>query len=130
MWKDLYKRFHKSNLPKIYNLDQDVCTLRQGNMSLSNYYTKMVTLWEQQACTKNLVENGGCRCTQVLNFLDDHETTRIVQFLMGLNDDFANSRSQILNMKPRPTLSDMYNMLDQDESQRKRVLANPNPSSF
>ncbi|KAG7551493.1 Ribonuclease H-like superfamily [Arabidopsis thaliana x Arabidopsis arenosa] len=130
IWDDLYKRFHKSNLPQIYILEQEISTLRQGTMSLSEYYTKKVTLWERLACTKNLMENGGCRCSQVMKLLDDHETTRITQFLMGLNDDFANIRGQILNMKPRPSLSDMYNMLESDESQRQRTLSNPNPSAF
>lgn len=37
---------------------------------------------------------------------------------MGLNDGFANIRGQILNMKPRPGLSQIYNMLDQEEIQR------------
>ncbi|XP_019093288.1 PREDICTED: uncharacterized protein LOC109129479 [Camelina sativa] len=130
IWEDLHRRFHKSNLPQIYNLEQEISSLRQGNMSLSEYYTKKVTLWERLACTKNLMENGGCRCSQVMKLLDDYETTRITQFLMGLNDDFTNIRGQILNMKPRPSLSDMYNMLESDESQRQRISTKPNPSAF
>ncbi|XP_020876686.1 uncharacterized protein LOC110227280 [Arabidopsis lyrata subsp. lyrata] len=130
IWEDLQRRYHKSNLPQIYNLEQEISSLRQGAMSLSEYYTKKITLWERLACTKNLMENGGCRCSQVLKLLEDHETTRITQFLMGLNDDFANIRGQILNMKPRPSLSDMYNMLESDESQRQRTITNPNPSAF
>ncbi|XP_056860048.1 uncharacterized protein LOC130508513 [Raphanus sativus] len=51
---------------------------------------------------------------------------------MGLNENFANIRGQILNMKPRPSLAEIYNMLDQDESQRivgstQRVT---NPAAF
>ncbi|XP_024014198.1 uncharacterized protein LOC112088164 [Eutrema salsugineum] len=50
---------------------------------------------------------------------------------MGLNDNFANIRGQILNMKPRPGLTAIYNMLDQDESQRNiggsptSIVSNP-----
>lgn len=76
------------------------------------------------------MENGGCRCSQVMKLLDDRETTWITQFLMGLNDDFSNIRGQILNMKPRPSLFDMYNMLESDESQRQRTVITPNPSAF
>lgn len=59
-----------------------------------------------------------CNCDQVQELLEDAETSRIIQFLMGLNDNFNNVCGQILNMKPRPGLNDIYNMLDQDESQR------------
>ncbi|KAG7588865.1 MULE transposase domain [Arabidopsis suecica] len=100
------------------------------NLTLSEYYTKKITLWERLACTKNLMENGGCRCSRVLKILDDHETTRITQFLMGLNDDFANIRGHILNIKPRPSLSDMYNMLESDEFQRTRNVSRSTPFAF
>ncbi|KAF8086554.1 hypothetical protein N665_0621s0005 [Sinapis alba] len=53
---------------------------------------------------------------------------------MGLNESFANIRGQILNMKPRPGLTEIYNMLDQDESQRavhhSAVRSVSNPSAF
>ena len=50
--------------------------------------------------------------------MEEAETSRIIQFLMGLNENFANIRGQILNMEPRLSLTEIYNMLDQDESQR------------
>ena len=59
-----------------------------------------------------------CNCDQVKELLEDAETCQIIQFLMGLNYSFNNIRGQILNMKPHPQLNDIYNMLDQDESQR------------
>lgn len=37
---------------------------------------------------------------------------------MGLNDSFNNICGQILTMKPRPGLYEIYNILDQDESPR------------
>ena len=45
------------------------------------------------------------------------EAENFIQFLMGLNENFANIRGQILNVKPRLSLTEIYNMLDQDESQ-------------
>ena len=37
---------------------------------------------------------------------------------MGLNDNFSQSRSQILLIVPSPSLKQAYNMIMQDESQR------------
>ncbi|KAG7535136.1 GAG-pre-integrase domain [Arabidopsis thaliana x Arabidopsis arenosa] len=129
MWNDLFTRFRVNNLPRKYQLEQAVMTLKQGQLDLSTYFTKKKTLWEQLSNTKSRSVKK-CDCDQVKELLEEAETSRIIQFLMGLNDDFNNIRSHILTMKPRPGLNEIYNMLDQDESQRlvggaSRPLSNP-----
>ncbi|KAG7590495.1 Retrotransposon Copia-like N-terminal [Arabidopsis suecica] len=127
MWNDLYLRFRVSNLPRKYQLEQSITTLRQGTLDLATYYTKKKTLWEQLANTRSLTVKR-CDCDHVKELMEEAETSRIIQFLMGLNDSFANIRGQILNMKPRPGLTEIYNMLDQDESQR--LVGGSVPSTF
>ncbi|KAG7546558.1 Retrotransposon gag domain [Arabidopsis suecica] len=117
MWNDLFLRFRVSNLPRKYQLEQSIHTLKQGNLDLSTYYTKKKTLWEQLANTR-VISVKKCNCDHVKELIEEAETSKIIQFLMGLNDSFAHIRGQILNMKPRPCLTEIYNMLDQDESQR------------
>lgn len=46
---------------------------------------------------------------------------KLSQFLIGLNDQFTNTRGQILLMYPLPDLSQEYAMLLQDENQRNSV---------
>lgn len=117
MWNDLFLRFRVINLPQKYQLEQAIYTLKQGSLDLSTYYTKKKTLWEQLVNTKsNNAKN--CNCDQVKELLEDAETSRVIHFLMGLNDSFENVRGQILNMKPIPGLSKNYNILNQEESQR------------
>lgn len=48
---------------------------------------------------------------------------------MVLNDNFNNIRGQIFNMKSRPGLNEIYNMLDQDESQRAVGYTSRTPSN-
>lgn len=132
MWNDLYSRFRVSNLPRKYQLEQSIATLKQGNMDLSAYYTKKKTLWEQLSNTR-ITTARRCNCDHVKELLEEAETSRIIQFLMGLNENFANIRGQILNLKPRPSLPEIYNMLDQDESQRivgSNQRQNPPPAAF
>ncbi|XP_013658598.1 uncharacterized protein LOC106363398 [Brassica napus] len=117
MWNDLYSRFRVSNLPRKYRLEQATATLKQGSMDLSAYYTKKKTLWEQLSNTR-ITTARRCNCDHVKELMEEAETSRIIQFLMGLNENFANIRGPILNMKPRPSLTEIYSMLDQDESQR------------
>lgn len=132
MWDDLFRRFKVNNLPRKYQLEQAVISLKQGNSDLSTYFTKKKTLWEQLANTRSpLIKK--CDCEQVKELLEEAEMSRIIQFLIGLNENFNNFRGQILNMKPRPGLNDIYNILDQDESHRlvgtetKRVV---HPAAF
>lgn len=116
IWIDLKKRFHISNPPRKYQLEQEILAFRQGSLSLPTYYTKMKTLWQRLANTRTQ-KICKCNCGKVEELLDDAETSRIIQFLMGLNDSYANTRGQIINKKNRPSLSDIYNMLDQDHGQ-------------
>lgn len=132
MWNDLYLRFRVSNLPRKYQLEQSTMTLKQENLDLSTYYTKKKTLWVQLANTRTTIVKR-CSCDHVKEMVEEVETSRIIQFLMGLNESFANIRGQILNMKPRPGLTEIYNMLDQDESQRSvghSLKSIANPSAF
>ncbi|XP_013594478.1 PREDICTED: uncharacterized protein LOC106302534 [Brassica oleracea var. oleracea] len=132
MWNDLNTRFRVSNLPRKYQLEQSIATLKQGNMDLSAYYTKKKTLWEQLSNTR-ITTARRCSCDHVKELLEEAETSRIIQFLMGLNENFANISGQILNMKPRTSWTEIYNILDQDESQRivgSSQRLNPPPTAF
>ena len=91
MWNDLHTRFRVSNLPRKYQLEQSIATLKQGSMDLYAYYTKKKTLWEQLSNTK-ITAARRCNCDHVKELLEEAETSRIIQFLMGLNDKFANIR--------------------------------------
>lgn len=61
------------------------------------------------------------------------EDQRLIQFLMGLNDLYAQARGNILMLNPLPGINHAYSLLLQDENQRE-VYVNPqfspNNSSF
>lgn len=44
---------------------------------------------------------------------------RLIQFLMGLDECYANVRGQILLMSPMPTVAKAYSMIRQEEKQRE-----------
>lgn len=46
------------------------------------------------------------------------EHAKIIKLLAGLNDSYSNARSQITMKKNVPDLAEVYNLLDQDHSQR------------
>lgn len=52
------------------------------------------------------------------------EDERLIQFLMGLNDNYGQARGTILLMNPLPTINQAYSLVLQDESQ-KEAFADP-----
>ncbi|XP_026458243.1 uncharacterized protein LOC113358777 [Papaver somniferum] len=47
IWKDLQVRFCISNAPILFRLKSAIAAIRQESMSVSLYYTKIKTLWDQ-----------------------------------------------------------------------------------
>lgn len=47
MWQDLKSRFTQANGPRIFQLQRNLSTLMQEDMSVSDYYTKFKCLWDE-----------------------------------------------------------------------------------
>ena len=41
IWADLEERFAQSNVPRIFQIERDIATLMQDQMSVSAYYSKL-----------------------------------------------------------------------------------------
>ena len=54
-------------------------------------------------------------------FYDFVESHKIMQFLMGLNEEYDNSKDQILLLDPLPSLSKVYSMVLMVEKQRMEI---------
>lgn len=46
------------------------------------------------------------------------EQDRVLKFLIGLNDTYTATRGQILMMEPKPSITKVFNLVSQEESQR------------
>ncbi|KAK4386641.1 hypothetical protein Sango_2534700 [Sesamum angolense] len=77
-------------------------------------YPRHLTLRPMSECT------CGCACTCDLakataTFVEQRQ---LIQFLMGLNDEYDNVRSQILVTEPLPSVNRAYSMILRVERQR------------
>jgi hypothetical protein len=45
IWQDLKERFYQGDVFRISDLQEEIYTLKQGDNSISTYYTKMKKLW-------------------------------------------------------------------------------------
>ncbi|XP_070032711.1 uncharacterized protein [Nicotiana tomentosiformis] len=115
VWMDLQERFDKVNDTRRYNLHKGIATLSQGTSYVSVYYFKLKDLWDE---VEALVPSPGYDCVKSRDFIVHLHKQKFYQFLMGLNDSYSQARSQILIMKPVPSINQAYAMLVSDESQR------------
>lgn len=46
IWNDLMSRFHITNMPRSYQITQQIWPLQQGSTYLSTYYIKLKILWD------------------------------------------------------------------------------------
>lgn len=82
---------------------------------MSSYFSKLKYLWEE---FEALVHAPSCNCEKSKEFRLNLQKLKLFQFLMGLNDSYAQARSQILLMSPIQSVNQAYSMVISDESQK------------
>jgi len=122
----LEQRFGRSNGAKLYRLQKELSCLVQENNDIAGYFTKLKRLWDELD-SLNLLTCCICVCTcegkgKLTKALEDQ---RLIQFLMGLNDLYAQARGTILMMTPLPTIDSAYALLLQDENHREGIVHPP-----
>ena len=107
VWQDLQESFTKIDGSRTFNLHKEIATLTQGVNSVTVYFSKLKTLWEE---FEALVPPPGCNCERSKEFIVHLQKLKLFQFLMGLNDSYNQARSQILLMSPLPSINQAYAM--------------------
>ncbi|GAA0149067.1 hypothetical protein LIER_08335 [Lithospermum erythrorhizon] len=81
--------------------------------SVAIFYNKMKSLWEELVFLKSSMKYG------------DYEEESMMLFLMGLNDEYESTRSQILLYDPLPNLAMAYGMIANVQKQKKLQIIEP-----
>ncbi|XP_019236051.1 PREDICTED: uncharacterized protein LOC109216356 [Nicotiana attenuata] len=115
VWEDLKERFDKVNGSRVLFLHREMHYLTQGTKTVADYFSKLRDLWDEFDA---LMPCLGCPCPESKLYAQHFEAQRLLQFLTGLNDSYAQSRSQIMMMTPVPTINKSYSLLVDQESQR------------
>ncbi|KAI9165452.1 hypothetical protein LWI28_014477 [Acer negundo] len=106
VWEDLCERFSQSNAPRVFEIQRDIAYLRQEQLSVSVYYTRLKGLWDELASYNDAVLGA------------QQDQQKLMQFLMGLNDSYSAVRGQILLMNLLPSVRQAYSSVSQEEKQR------------
>ncbi|KAH0773485.1 hypothetical protein KY290_010622 [Solanum tuberosum] len=118
VWADLKERFDKVNATKIYHIHRGIVTLTQGTSTISVYFSRLSELWEEY---ESLVPPPSCSCAKSREFINNLEQQKLMQFLGGLNENYNQSRSQILTMPSIPSVNQAYSLIIPEESQRAHL---------
>ncbi|GJZ42161.1 ribonuclease H-like domain-containing protein [Tanacetum coccineum] len=115
VWDELEETYSKTDGSVIYNMHFKVHTFTQSGLSLAEYYHKFNSQWRQYDA---LVDLPKCTCDTVEKLKKYDQLTRLMQFLIGLDDVYANVRSSILITEPLPDVKYTFATLSRDESHR------------
>ncbi|XP_071722285.1 uncharacterized protein [Rutidosis leptorrhynchoides] len=123
MWKDLQGRFFKTDFSRISDIQEEIFTFKQGDLNISDYYTKMRILWDEFDDLRPIPEYEcaiKCECKTLKTIADYYENDKIIRFLKGVNAAYAQTRSTIMMMDPTPSLEKAFATVAQYE--RRNIL--------
>jgi hypothetical protein len=137
VWNELRERFSQGEYIRISELQCEIFGLKQESRSVSEFFTSLKSLWEE---LESYFPTPVCSCPMrcvceygIRNAKHQHEVTRSIRFLTGLNETFDPVRAQILLMNPLPAINRIFSMVLQHERQynsthldESKVLVNAN----
>ncbi|KAL0406179.1 UNVERIFIED_CONTAM: Retrovirus-related Pol polyprotein from transposon RE2 [Sesamum latifolium] len=120
LWLAIQAWYGRSNGPMIYQLQREISSMSQNDLSLTAYLTKVTKLWNELNALAPVpkCKCGGCSCDSNKVIDDLTSSTQLMQFLMGLHDSFNSERSQILMLDPLPDIEKTFSMVYAVEKQR------------
>lgn len=118
-WLRLERRFGEVDSTKIFRVQRDLCLISQNNMSVADYFTQIKKLWEEY---NGMITIPCCICgLECASLVAAHKLIKdqqLIQFLVGLNEDYKIARGNILTMKSLPDIDQAYNLILHEEKQR------------
>ena len=114
IWLNLKDPLQQRNGLRIFQLRRELMNLVQDQNSISVYFTKLKTIWEELSNYRPV-----CTCGGVKNLSSHYQMEYIMSFLMRLNDSFAQVRGQLLLIDPLPSINKVFSLISQEEHQKK-----------
>lgn len=116
VWTELFETYHKADGSVVFNIHQQINSLTQGTLSVSEYFSKLDALWKEFDGLTNLVE---CSCEAAAKFNNHAKLMKLMQFLSGLDSSYNQVKSHILLMDPLPNVRTAFSIVSREESHQK-----------
>ncbi|CAM8888862.1 unnamed protein product [Rhodiola kirilowii] len=118
-WRILHSRYAGSNVSRKFFVKKEISNIKQGDLDVASYFEKLNAYWKE---LDSMSKRSGCdedsTCASCRVCCKEREEDRVIEFLMGLNDEHAHIRTHILALRELPSLDVVYDMALNDESQQ------------
>ncbi|CAL1382664.1 unnamed protein product [Linum trigynum] len=121
-WKSLQTRYCSGDIVRVAEIEEELCSLKQGTQTITEYYGKIITFRDELDNYQPLIS---CACTttshntcQAMKLVHEYqETSYVIKFLRGLNEKFSAVRSQVLFGDELPNINKVFQRMLQHERQ-------------
>nr|KYP41351.1 hypothetical protein KK1_037277 [Cajanus cajan] len=120
VWKELHERFSHADLFRILEIQEKIFSQRQGDNSVSKFYTALKILWDELDVLNPLPVctcNPKCSCGAIKKIEEERNKNQVVRFFRGLNDQYSGVRSQLMLLDNCPNVNRVFALVAQQERQ-------------
>nr|TKR58935.1 uncharacterized protein D5086_0000327750 [Populus alba] len=114
IWTELKKRFSQTNMVQLFNLENAIYACLQGSDSVTTFYTKLKSLWDERDLVCGLTV---CNYEDGMKLGEYVKNQQTMKFLMGLNENYDALQSNIISIDPLPNVNKAYAMALRQEKQ-------------
>ncbi|XP_050216130.1 uncharacterized protein LOC126667211 [Mercurialis annua] len=118
VWKDLHDRFSQGNVTRISDLQEEIYSFKQNNLSVTDYFTHLKMLWDELSNMRMIpvcMCIPQCHCNALTLVKDYQEADCVIRFLKGLNEGYSVIRTQVLMLEPLPKINKVFSLALQHE---------------
>lgn len=98
MWDYLKQLYNQPNTTRRFQLEYEIANYNQGSLSIQDYFSGFQNLWTEFFD----IVCAAVPANSLADVLVVHEISKRDQFLMKLQSDFENARSNLMNHPPPP----------------------------
>ncbi|XP_004300862.1 PREDICTED: uncharacterized protein LOC101307215 [Fragaria vesca subsp. vesca] len=114
IWLELQEQFCQTNTVQLFNIESAIHGCEQGTETVTAFFNMLKGLWDERDALCGL---STCGCAEGIKVNDYIKTQMMMQFLMGLNDNFALIHGSIVAIDPLPTVNKVFAMALRHEKQ-------------
>ncbi|XP_060216422.1 uncharacterized protein LOC132643902 [Lycium barbarum] len=107
VWNELEERYGKVDAARVFELKKELAHISRGSLDIASYSNKIKKLWDEIA-SLSTTRVKSCMCGASSEYQKDDDVQMVYQFLMGLNDTYVQTRSNILALKPFSSVGTVY----------------------
>ncbi|CAO2838360.1 unnamed protein product [Amaranthus hypochondriacus] len=132
IWTDIEELFRVSTSAQIYSLHEELSNVSQeANMSITEYFTKVKSLWDE---LDNLNPLPSCTCNRcsfglTKKLLKPQQDQCLMSFLMKVDDQYSSIKTNILMLPELLHVTTAYRMLYQEKKHKELTRLHTSSSS-